>query len=572
MAGFLDSFRKGALSNINSAGESLRNLSRIGLKYEDMVLRNSNAIGITEDQKGFQFNPMSNDSDDMYYAFASLALTDTGMRKKISFFDKQYVKKRDDLRKVALQDEIEDILDTLTDECIVFDEQNSFCSASFLSGDIDDKIKKSLNSNFRKIYNYFGFSDGKSSWDFFRKWLIDGFLAFEIIYDDQQKNVIGFKELKPESLLFGIDPQTNKKIWIQNKGQGAKERTLYDSQIIYISYASNDQLSRVSYVERLIRSFNLLRIMEHTRIIWAVTNASYKMKFIIPVGGKSKTRAKQSLAQLMNGYREVVDFDYQSGELTTNGKPHMQFNKEYWLPSKEGEVPEIESLGGDGPELSDIETLKYFSDKLKMASKIPFSRFDKDSPAGFEMAADGMLREEIKFSKFVNRLRSIFQEILVKPLYNQMILQYPELKDDESFKNSVSIRYNKENLFDEMKKMELVSKRVEFIQTLKDNMTVQDADMNETSYWDLDFLIEKYGGFSEEDLEANRKYKEIAKLVKEGYKREDAKKIAEGASKSKFKIENKDVNKEADPNAADLNLGTDLGGEPGTTDEEDIDI
>jgi hypothetical protein len=297
------------------------------------------------------------------------------------------------------------------------------------------------------------------------------------------------------------------------------------------------------------------------------------MKFIIPVGGKSKTRAKQSLAQLMNGYREVVDFDYQSGELTTNGKPHMQFNKEYWLPSKEGEVPEIESLGGDGPELSDIETLKYFSDKLKMASKIPFSRFDKDSPAGFEMAADGMLREEIKFSKFVNRLRSIFQEILVKPLYNQMILEYPELKDDESFKNSVSIRYNKENLFDEMKKMELVSKRVEFIQTLKDNMTVQDADMNEISYWDLDFLIEKYGGFSEEDLEANRKYKEIAKLVKEGYKREDAKKIAEGASKSKFKIENKDVNKEADINAPDANLGTDMGaGTDTSTDEIKLDI
>jgi hypothetical protein len=115
--------------------------------------------------------------------------------------------------------------------------------------------------------------------------------------------------------------------------------------------------------------------METTRIIWAVSNASFKTQFIIPVGGKSKTRAKQSLAQLMNNYKEVVDFDWDSASLTTNGKPMLQFNKEYWLPSKDGEQPEIETLGGDGPELSDTESLKYFSDKLKAVSKIPYNRF-----------------------------------------------------------------------------------------------------------------------------------------------------------------------------------------------------
>jgi hypothetical protein len=84
--------------------------------------------------------------------------------------------------------------------------------------------------------------------------------------------------------------------------------------------------------------------MEHTRVIWAVTNASFRMKFIIPVGGKSKTRAKQSLAQLMNNYKEVCRFDWESGTLETDGKPMLQFSKEYWLPSKDGETPEIETL------------------------------------------------------------------------------------------------------------------------------------------------------------------------------------------------------------------------------------
>ena len=148
--------------------------------------------------------------------------------------------------------------------------------------------------------------------------------------------------MDPQSLVHGVDTDTGKVQWVQYKGQGVKERKLWDSQIIYISYSQVNSPQRTSYVERLIRSFNMLRIMEHTRIIWDVTNSSFKTKFVIPVGGKSKTRAKQSLAQLMNSYREVVDFDFDSGELTTNGKPMMPFNKEYWLPSKDGETPEIE--------------------------------------------------------------------------------------------------------------------------------------------------------------------------------------------------------------------------------------
>ena len=87
-------------------------------------------------------------------------------------------------------------------------------------------------------------------------------------------------------------------MWVQYKGGGAKERKLWDSQIIYLSYSQVNSPMRISYVERLTRSFNLLRIMETTRIIWAVSNASFKTQFIIPVGGKSKTRAKQSLGYL----------------------------------------------------------------------------------------------------------------------------------------------------------------------------------------------------------------------------------------------------------------------------------
>ena len=102
-------------------------------------------------------------------------------------------------------------------------------------------------------------------------------------------------------------------------------------------------------------------------------------------------------------------FDWESATLATDGKPMLQFSKEYWLPSKDGETPEIETLGGEGPDLSDTEALKYFSDKLKHVSKIPYSRFlYEDGGGDFNLAADGMIRDEIKFGKFIKRLRSVF--------------------------------------------------------------------------------------------------------------------------------------------------------------------
>lgn len=559
MAGFSD--RRGSLTKGNPVSDALKRLSRLGMNYDDMVLKNSRAVGYTENQLGFNMNPMGSDADDMYYLFASLSMTDIGNKKNISYFDKSYPKKRDQLRNFAVQDEIEDILDTVTDEAIVFDDTNYFAYPA-INTSVSKEVKDELIDSFNKIYEYFGFSDGQSVWNYFRKWLVDGYLAFEIIYDDEQRNIIGFKELDPVSLMPAIDKETGKKIWLQYKGGGPKERTLYDSQVIYLSYSSVNSPTRVSYVERLIRSFNLLRIMEHSRIIWAVTNSSFKMKFVIPVGGKSKTRAKQSLAQLMNNYREVVNFDTQSGEIQTNGKPMMQFHKEYWLPSKDGEQPEIDTLANQGPNLSDTESLQWFSDKLKLASKIPFSRFDKDSPATYEMAAEGMNKEEIKFSKFINRLRSIFQEILVKPLYLQICLNHPELEDDTNFKGNLTIKYNKDNVFEELKQMELASKKIDFISQVRSSLTEQDKDMNDVPYFSLNFLIKKYGGFTEEDLKKNMKMKMIDDLIKQGYSKEDADKIADGADKKKFKSTKTD----------DLGLGGESDGEDSAGEGDSGDI
>ena len=529
MAGFQDNTRKQ-----NNLGSFLRDLSSFGMKYDDMVVRQSKSIGVAEStMDALNAIRPGSDDEDIYYTFAAYSLMDTNSKKNQAYFNKDYVKRRDELRRFAVQDEIEEILDTLTDECIVYDDSNYFIYPT-LNNNFKDDIKEEIQKYFNRIYEYFSFSDGISAWNYFRKWLIDGFLAFEIIYNKTEDEIIGFKEIDPVTLSQGIDVKTKKKIWIQNKGEVNRERILYDSQVIYISYSSVNSPSRFSYTERLIRSFNLLRIMEHSRIIWAVMNASFKMKFIIPVGGKSKNRAKQSLAQLMSNYNEVVDFDFESGSLQTKGKPMMPFSKQFWLPSKDGEEPQVETLANEGPDLSDTETLKWFTDKLKLVSKIPFSRFDADSPSTYEMTSEGILREELKFSKFVNRLRSIFQEILIKPLYIQVILKNQHLKDDFDLKANLTVHFNKENVFEELKFMELSKKKVEYIQNLLE-LKDETAEGEEETYWDLDYLVRKYGGFTVEDLRGNARAKIIKKWVLAGYSRQDAEEIADGASPSKFK-------------------------------------
>jgi hypothetical protein len=520
MAGWLERF--GPFSAPTRISKSLQDLSSFGMKYDDMVIRNSQGIGIIEDQIGFtNINPFGVADDDLWYPFAALSMSDISFKKKIGFFDREYKEKREQLRMFAMQDEIEDILDTLCDETIVYDNKNFFAYGDLLNLDVPESVEKYMSKAFNNIYQYFGFNQDQSAWYYFRKWLIDGYLSFEIIYNDKQDEIIGFKELDALTLVPGVDKKTNKQVWYQFKDIPGKERMFFDSQIIYLSYGSITTASRVSYVERLVRSFNLLRIMEHTRVIWAVTNASFKMKFIIPVGGKSKTRAKQSLAQLMQNYREVVDFDFESADLKVNGKPMMQFNKEYWLPQKDGDSPEIETLANDGPDLSDTDALKYFADKLKLASKIPFSRFDTESPSTFEMSADGLIREEIKFAKFIRRLRSSFQEILVKPLFIQMALKFPELKQDGSFQSSIALRYNEENMFAELKELEIFDKRIEFISNMRDSLVDTDEEMNDIPYFDLDFLIKRFLKMSPEDLEKNSAIK-LKKLNDSANKSEDS--------------------------------------------------
>jgi len=497
-SGFFNRFSNTPISGFSDA---LRRISALGMKYDDMIIKQSRAIGTTESQLGgADFNPK-----DLLYA---LALSDISQKKYTPIFDKDYPSRRDFLRKFALNAEIDWMITTVTDEAIVFDETNYFAYPSISLLEISEKIKDDLNNTFKHIYNHFGFVNDTTAWQYFRQYMIDGVLSFEIVYDAKGEKILGFKEIDSASLRPDIRNENGvlKKVWYQYPDKPSMTRMLYDTQVIYISYAKGNLPSRISYVENLVRSFNLLRIVENAQVMWTLMNSTWRLKMVVPIGTKSPQKARESLGEMMSLYKEDIRLDPNSGELSINGSPTMQFYKNYLFPSKNGESVDIQTLAGEGPDMTESSLLNYFTNKLKEDSKIPFMRFDKAQNGGqlTGSAASGVDREEIRFHKFVNRLRSSFQEILVKPLWIQMCLKHKELENDEIFKSSLGLRYVQDNIFEEIRRQEILQKRLELVTALQG---IQDG---ETPFFDTKWLIERYLRLDKDELDSNEQAKKQA--------------------------------------------------------------
>ena len=414
-----------------------------------------------------------------------------------------------------MQPELEDILDVMSNESIVYDTDLTYFAEPFIEiqelHDVKTEHQKAIEDNMGKYYRkFYKMLNWKyKAWDDFKRWLIEGILAWEIVYDnlDKPTEIIGLIPLDPATLTKKYE--NNKWYWIQFKGIQGKERTLLDSQVIYVPFQETESINRVSYLERLIRPFNIYRIVEQAQLIWTITNASYKMKFTIPVKGMNKTMGMQTLSSAMNRYKEDIKFVSDTGELTINGQVNMPFMKEYWFPENDSGSPEIDTLGGDGPELNDNDQLKFYKNNLYKVSKIPLSRFDQESgETWFGADATSVARTEIDFARYVNRLRNQFAQIILKPLKLQMALSIPELQDNREFLEAISLQYKSYNLFEEMMEMELMQKRVEFIQTMKESMIDMDVEGNEIKYFSSKFLVQKYLKYSTEDLKLNKKLKE----------------------------------------------------------------
>lgn len=494
----------------NLISKFFSSFSRYGMDYEKDVLNNMRAVPADPkllaktDQLVVQ---------DLFSTMSSKWQVKTNAEK--NFYEKDLPIKRESLRKLALQPELEDILDTMTNECIVYDSDNAYFAEPFIDNKalkdfkkgIQTKIRDSMDSNYYRFYKMLNWK--YTAWDDFKRWLVEGSLAWEIIYDslNNPHRIVGIIPIDPATLTKCY---SNGKIyWTQFKGVTGRERKLLDAQVIYIQY-SESTVARQSYLERLIRPYNIYRIIEQAQINWTVTNASFKMKFTIPVNGMNKANGMQTLRSAMQRYKEDIKFNSDSGELTVNGQTTLPFNKEYWFPETDSGAPQVETLGGDGPDLNDNDQLKFFRNELYKISKIPISRFDYENGSSSFFGTDvtSMARDEINFGRFVNRLRNVFSKVILKPLQLQLALDIPELRNAKEVLDAVQLRYQSYNLFEELFEQEVMQKRVEFIQMMKDSLVDQTPDGNEVKFFSSEWLVRKYLKLSDADLKQNRKLKE----------------------------------------------------------------
>ena len=541
--------------------KKIKNIMNFGLNYDAEIANNP----LLHERKRTESN-VKEDNVGMMDMFSMLTNNNVGVGNSSLV---NYGAIRNNLRLIAEQDEIENILDIVCDETIINNTATGkFCGISPIS-DMSDEINKDITEIFDDIYSKLGFNSQNIAWEYFRKLMIDGTLAFEIVYDENNK-IKGFIEIDTACLERVVNINTGEVLWnilnvetqddsngtirtriigntmvngyptrmvnggsVNNMQNNGILRTLHDNQIIYLRYSSMTGCKRISYVERLIRSFNVLRTMEATRLIWSVTNCSYKMKFVIPVGQVSTQKGERKLAESCARYKELVNFNWENGEIQTNGKPMMPFFKEYWFPSVNGDQPDISTLDNNGPDVNDTTALDYFRNKLKDASKIPYSRFDKEGVATYTSSAEGIQRDEIRFYNFITRLRTIYKDLLLKPIYIALCIKHPELDKDMGLRNKLSLVFTDNLAFNRTREVEAIDKSLQTVGSLQQIADI-DAEGNQIPYFDLDFLVKRFSGIDAVDLLENEKIKKRKKL-KGKYKPEDIDKIVDqGADEKDF--------------------------------------
>lgn len=479
----------------------LRRVSSWGMKYDDMIIKNQVAIGLNQ-------IPSTPGQNSLYDVFSRNAIAKLMDSKSISYLQQDYPEKRRILQEYSNKDMIRDAVTIVCDEAIVYDENEGFCNMADLPEKFDKSIREKYIFNFNRLYQVFGFTNGRTAWDAFRKLLVDGYIAFEIVYDNRQRNIISLANLDASTLVPAIDPNGSEQIWIQYPDDPIYRRILLDSQIIYISYGNNNNFE-VSYVEGLIRPYNQLTLMEQARIMYNIINASMHKKFIIPTTGLSRQLAEEQISKLITDYKDEVTFDDTLGTVKINGAPHIPYSKEYWFPQSEAGTPDFEIVNPQGADLNEDSTLNWFNKKFKRASKIPLTRFDESTGGGNAFAPDvsGVNREELSFFNFITRIREVFKEIMVKPMRIQMLLDFPDLKDDDEFLSHINIMYNGVNMFYEIKKLANWSKRAEILSQL--STQVQDAEGK--PFFHIEYLVKEVLKMTDEEIAENERYKKTRK-------------------------------------------------------------
>jgi len=389
-------------------------------------------------------------------------------------------------REMAMQPEIESAIDDIVNEAICQDDDGKNIQIVLDDLEQPDKIKKAIKEEFITILRILNYT--KMAQDIFRRYYIDGKLFYHIIVDREEPTK-GIRELRY------IDPRKMRKIREVKKQKD--ERTGVDvMNVVNEYYIYNDKVTTgsstnygpvgtrittdsvvsvvsglmdsrravvLSYLHKAIKPLNQLRMIEDATVIYRISRAPERRIFYIDVGNLPKLKAEQYLRDIMVKYKNKLVYDANTGEIRDDRK-FLSMMEDFWLPRREGgKGTEITTLPG-GQNLGELEDVKYFEKKLYKSLNVPVSRLDPNQ-SGFSLGRVGEItRDELKFAKFVGRMRTRFSDLFDQCLRVQCVLK-GICTDDEwkTFREHIHYDFIKDNNFTELKEAELMKERLSLL-------------------------------------------------------------------------------------------------------------
>ena len=385
-------------------------------------------------------------------------------------------------REMSIQPECDYAIQDIVNEAIVVDENSGPCEIILDKLEVSASVKKKIRESFYEIYNMLDFQN--TAYDIFRKWYIDGRLYYHIVIDETNPRA-GIKDLRY------IDPRKIRKIKepIKEKDKrtgvtvykGANEYYLYNAQgittanqaqgvkiakdsICYVHSGILDNRNNMiySHLHKAIKPLNQLRMLEDAVVIYRLARAPERRIFYIDVGNLPKMKAEQYLRDMMTKHKNKLTYDASTGEVRDDRK-FMTMLEDFWLPRREGgRGTEITTLPG-GQNLGEMEDVDYFRRKLYKSLNVPTARMEQENQFQLGRASE-ITRDELKFNKFIKRLRNRFAMMFDELLEIHLALTgVTTRKEWQKMKQDVYYDFMEDNHFTELKDTEIMTERLRLL-------------------------------------------------------------------------------------------------------------
>ena len=398
-------------------------------------------------------------------------------------------------RDMMKQPEVDSAVDDVVNEAIVFDGENEIIKINLDRVKMSSGAKKIITDEFNNLLKLLNFNN--QAYEIFKRFYVDGRLYYHVIIDENDI-ASGIKEIRY------IDPRKIRKVKEVSKKKdqttGAtvqkkdREYFLYNDKgyhnagngnfsqqgaatgglriakdsIVHVTSGLMDANNSVvlSYLNKAIKVLNQLRTLEDATVIYRLSRAPERRIFYIDVGNLPKMKAEQYLRDMMVRHKNRVVYDSQTGEIRDDRK-FMTMLEDYWLPRREGSKgTEITTLPG-GQNLGEMTDVLYFQKKLYRALNVPESRMQVESTYNVGRSTE-IQRDEVKFSKFVNRIRLRFSDLFVKSLEKQLVLKgVMSLDEWQDIVQDVKFDYAQDNYFAELKNLEMMKERLGVLMDLE---------------------------------------------------------------------------------------------------------